>query len=165
MDFQTLAKDDVEFYASFEQPGEDGTKVYANEDLLLRWNADDRVSIFNKNTYNQQYQFTGETGDNAGGFRKVDTDEFVTGKEIGERAFFSYERAHQIEIAATTPPLGAPNMFNDADDCPIYVPAGSVASYQSAPFWSEYADRIQANRNSIPDAVDLGLPSGRWLRH
>ena len=49
---------------------------------------DFQTSAFNKNTYNQQYQFTGETGDNAGGFRKVDTDEFVTGQEIGERAFF-----------------------------------------------------------------------------
>jgi len=81
-DFQTPQQDDVIFYATFEQPAEEGTRVYANEDLLLRWTADDRVSIFNKLTYNQQYRFAGETGDNAGGFRKVDTDEFVTGNAI-----------------------------------------------------------------------------------
>ena len=80
-DFKTPQMDDVVFYASFEQPAE-GTRVYANESLYLRWNADDRVSIFNKNTYNQQYRFTGETGDNAGGFKKVDTDEFVTGNAM-----------------------------------------------------------------------------------
>lgn len=58
------------FYATFEQPEED-TKVYANEQLLLRWHEDDRMSIFNKLTYNQQYQFTGTTGDSSGDFRPV----------------------------------------------------------------------------------------------
>ena len=82
IDFQTASKADVQFYASFEQPAEDGTRVYANEDLLLRWTADDRVSIFNQFTYNQQYQFIGETGDYEGGFSKVDNPEFMTGDEI-----------------------------------------------------------------------------------
>ena len=82
IDFQTPVQNDVVFYASFEQPTDIDTKVYANEDLLLRWTADDRVSIFNTNTYNQQYAFAGETGDNAGGFRKVESDEFMTGNDI-----------------------------------------------------------------------------------
>ena len=80
--FETPRPDGVTFYASIEQPAEDGTRVYANEDLLLRWTADDRVSIFNKNSYNQQYRFTGETGDNAGGFDKVEGSEFTTGNVI-----------------------------------------------------------------------------------
>ena len=78
-DFISPEQEDAVFYASFERPDEYGTKVYVNENFLLRWTANDRVSIFNKNTYNQQYLFTGETGDNAGGFSKVETDEFVTG--------------------------------------------------------------------------------------
>ena len=82
IDFKTPLQDDVVFYASFEQPSEDGTRVYANEDLLLRWTADDRISIFNRNTFNQQYRFTGETGDNAGGFDKVAGSEFATGNAI-----------------------------------------------------------------------------------
>ena len=81
-DFQTPVQDDDVFFASFEQPAEEGTRVYANEDLLLRWTADDRVSIFNKLTYNQQYKFIGETGDNSGGFNKVDGAEYVTGNPI-----------------------------------------------------------------------------------
>ena len=80
-DFIVAQQDDVIFYASFEQPSE-VTRVYANENLFLRWTADDRVSIFNKNTYNQQYKFLGETGDNAGGFKKVDAAEFMTGNPI-----------------------------------------------------------------------------------
>ena len=59
------------FRATFEQPADAGTKVFVNEDLLLRWNADDRVSIFNKTTANQQYRFQGATGDSEGAFEIV----------------------------------------------------------------------------------------------
>ena len=58
-DLQIPAQDDVVFYATFERSAMPATKVYANEDLLLRWTADDRVSIFNKITYNQEYRFSG----------------------------------------------------------------------------------------------------------
>ena len=78
---KTHQPDEVIFYASFEQPAE-CTRVYANEDLLLRWTADDRVSIFDKNTYNQQYKFDGNTGDNAGEFSIVSGASFVTGNDI-----------------------------------------------------------------------------------
>ena len=82
-DFQTPVRDDdVKFYATFEQPAETGTKVFATPELYLRWDADDRVSIFNKNTYNQQYRFLGESGANAGEFAKVESAEFVTGNAI-----------------------------------------------------------------------------------
>ena len=47
-DLGTLKQEDSTFYASLEQPG-DETRVYANEELLLRWTANDRVSIFNQN--------------------------------------------------------------------------------------------------------------------
>ena len=80
--FGAPPQDEGRYYASIEQLSEGGTKVYANEDLLLRWTADDRVSIFGKNTYNQQYRFLGETGDNSGGFSKVDGAEYVTGNPI-----------------------------------------------------------------------------------
>ena len=79
---QMTGPDETTFYATFEQPEGAATRVYANEDLLLRWHADDRVSIFNKITYNQEYRFSGETGDNAGAFSRVDTEEFVTGNPI-----------------------------------------------------------------------------------
>ena len=59
------------FRATFEQPADAGTKVFVNEDLLLRWNVDDRVSIFNKTTANQQYRFMGATGDGEGEFEIV----------------------------------------------------------------------------------------------
>lgn len=81
--FTEAKQGDVVFYASFEKPFE-GTRVYANENLHLRWTADDRVSIFDKRTYNQEYKFTGETGDNTGGFDKVGGSEFMTGNKISD---------------------------------------------------------------------------------
>lgn len=102
IDIQTPVQDDIEFYASFEQPADESTRVYANEDLLLRWTADDRVSIFGKNTYNQQYKFLGETGDNAGGFSKVDGAEYVTGNPISNIvSVYPYQEGTKITEAGT----------------------------------------------------------------
>ena len=71
MDFQVPETDGTRLYAAFEQPAGEGTKVYVNEDLQLRWTADDRVSVFNKTTANQQYRFKGATGDSEGEFEIV----------------------------------------------------------------------------------------------
>ena len=130
-DFQTPDQENERFYATLEQPGVEGTRVYATEDLLLRWTADDRVSIFNKSTYNQQYKFTGETGDNAGGFRKVATDEFVTGNAISDVvSVYPYQEGTKIsesEVITVTLPaeqhyaektfgLGANTMVSVTED-------------------------------------------------
>lgn len=74
-----LADEEDLFYASIE---ETSTKVYVDNNLRVLWNADDRVSIFNKYTYNQEYRFTGEEGDNAGSFKKVPGEDFVTGNAL-----------------------------------------------------------------------------------
>ena len=130
-DFKTQQQDDVIYYATFEQPAEEGTRVYANEDLLLRWTADDRVSIFGKITYNQQYKFLGETGDNSGGFSKVDGAEYVTGNPIPHTvSVYPYQEGTKIsekEVLSLTLPakqhyaektfgLGANTMVSVSDD-------------------------------------------------
>ena len=67
--------DDIVFYATIEgsDDADPKTKVYADERLRVLWNADDRISIFNKKTCNQEYKFMGEDGDNAGSFEAVGT--------------------------------------------------------------------------------------------
>ena len=69
------------FYATTEQNGAE-TKVYADENLKVLWNADDRISIFNKNSYNYQYRFDGETGANAGSLSVIPPDGFITGNDL-----------------------------------------------------------------------------------
>lgn len=78
------AKTEEMFYATLEQSGAtDATKVYADENLKVLWNADDRISIFNRYTYGYEYAFQGSTGDTAGAFVKEEDDaEFVTGNPL-----------------------------------------------------------------------------------
>ena len=135
--FETPQQEDVIFYAYFEQPSE-GTRVYANEELLLRWTADDRVSIFNKLTYNQQYKFTGETGDNAGGFRKIDTDEFVTGNTISHVvSVYPYQEGTKItesEVLSLTLPAEqhyAENTFGLGANTMVSVSEDNVLQYKN----------------------------------
>ena len=78
----TLPSGDEVFFASLESYSEPDTKVYVDENVKILWDEDDRVTIFNKYTYNQEYRFAGETGDNAGAFKKVPNDDFVTGNSI-----------------------------------------------------------------------------------
>ena len=71
----TVEKTDVDlrtadadvFYASFESD----TRVYLDENVKILWNENDLVSIFNRKDANDEYRFTGETGDNAGSFKRV----------------------------------------------------------------------------------------------
>lgn len=99
VDFRESNGDTV-FYASLEQPVPADTRVYADENLMVLWHADDRVSIFDRYTYNQEYRFTGETGDNSGAFQKVQTDDFVTGNEIPNvYAVYPYQASTRISNA------------------------------------------------------------------
>ena len=72
--------DYTSFKASLEQPTE--TRVYADKNLHLHWSAEDRVSIFGGTTRNQLFQFTGKTGDDAGVFNKVVTEDAGTANPI-----------------------------------------------------------------------------------
>ena len=78
-DTNTSSKD--VFHAYLESYSEPDTKVYVNEKLQLLWDANDRISLFNMVTLNQQYVFKGATGDNSGDFGKV-SDPFGTGNDI-----------------------------------------------------------------------------------
>ena len=137
-DIQTITLNDEIFYASFEQPAEEGTRVYANEDLLLRWTADDRISIFNKLTYNQEYKFLGETGDNGGGFNRVDNAEFVTGNPISHVvSVYPYQASTRIseeEVLTVNLPekqTYAANSFGLGANTMVSVSEDNVLQYKN----------------------------------
>ena len=65
---------------------------------------------------------------------------------IGDFVFYYCSSLTSITINATTPPSIGVAVFDDTNNCPIYVPSGSVSAYQSA--WSDYSSRIQAIPNS-----------------
>ena len=71
------------FYATIESGSDDtSTRVYADENMAVLWNADDRISIFEKFTYNREYAFQGEDGDNSGSFTRVDNGAAGSGSTL-----------------------------------------------------------------------------------
>ena len=75
--------------------------------------------------------------------------------DIGDYAFFVCLNLTSVTCLSTVPPSLGRDAFDQTNDCPIYVPSESVASYQSASGWSTYASRIQA----IPSPSF----SGKWI--
>ena len=90
----TPAKGSKVLYATVEDPG---TKVYLDEDFKVLWNADDRISVFDFDTYNQQYSFDGKDGDNYGTFSIVADGQLKTSNDISLRyAVYPYSESNSI---------------------------------------------------------------------
>ena len=68
-----------EFMATFDQ---NDSRTYLENGKYLRWTAGDELAIFMGTTLQHQFRFTGETGDNSGGFEDVSTPGFVTGNDL-----------------------------------------------------------------------------------
>lgn len=67
---------------------------------------------------------------------------------IGLSAFLDCTSLTSITVNAVTPPTLGNSVFSNTNNCPIYVPSGSVDAYKAASGWSSYASRIQAIPNS-----------------
>ena len=75
-----------------DEPGDVDTKVYADSKLRVLWNEDDYISYFAKTTYNGQYIFLGEDGDNAGSFAEVPNSNPHTGNDVSNHyAVYPYQ--------------------------------------------------------------------------
>ena len=77
------------FHATIEQAEE--VRTFLDENIRLRWTADDRITLFEGTTRNKQFKFLGETGDNAGDFDYVKAG-FGTGNDV-ERYYAIYPYA------------------------------------------------------------------------
>ena len=88
-----------EFYATFEDTD---SRTYVDEQIRMRWNAEDEITIFKKNTYNRTFMFTGNTGANAGGFRQVSTDE-------------DYWFGYDVDYSYAVYPHSAENALDETD--------------------------------------------------
>ena len=64
---------------------------------------------------------------------------------IGDNAFNNCYGVKEYHLKPTAPPsLGSTNVFTGIpSDCIIYVPQGSLSTYQAASNWSTYASRMQ----------------------
>ena len=83
-------------YAVLESYAESDTRVYVDENVKIRWDEDDRISLF-RSTLNEQWRYTGNTGDNAGEFVSA-SSQFGTGAEIDFRcAVYPYQKSTKID--------------------------------------------------------------------
>ena len=76
---------------------EDATRTYIEDGKYLRWNEDDRLTIFYGNTLNRQYKFNGQTGDNSGTFSLVPSGELGTGNAF-DRIYALYPYNADVRI-------------------------------------------------------------------
>ena len=63
---------------------------------------------------------------------------------INNYAFSGCTGLISITVESATPPTLGYGVFDSTNNCPIYVPSGSVDAYKAASKWSSYASRIQA---------------------
>ena len=93
------------------------------------------VTIGNRVTSIEDYAFGG-----CRGLSSVIIPSSVT--NVGLSAFYNCNSLTSITCLATTPPTLGTNVFYSTNNCPIYVPSGSVDAYKSS--WSTYSSRIQS---------------------
>lgn len=65
------------FYITAEESQAPDTKVYVDENLAVRFEHDDRFSVFNKKQHNEEYKFDGPDGAKKGPCSPVKTDSGV----------------------------------------------------------------------------------------
>ena len=83
---------------------------------------------------------------------KVTLPEGIT--YIGNGAFKNCSALTEMTVLATTPPtLGTDVFLNVNRDIPVYVPAASLAAYQTAAVWSEFTDLQSISTTGLPTAV------------
>ena len=88
------------YHAVAEDPVDAETRVFADSKLRVRWNEGDHISIFERNTYNQEFEFLGDTGDTAGDFDPVESGGYHTGGDIEDGhvyAIYPYDKKNKCD--------------------------------------------------------------------
>ena len=97
-EFQTPSQH--RYHAVAEEPVDAETRVFADSKLRVRWNEGDHISIFERKTYNQEFEFLGDTGDTAGDFDPVESGGYHTGGDIEDGhvyAVYPYDKKNKCD--------------------------------------------------------------------
>lgn len=87
-----------EYFATIESSN---TKTYIDDQIRLRWTAQDCITLFEESTYAREYVFTGETGDNAGGFTQKSIDDKYITEELVPYTYAVYPHSSEIRLDET----------------------------------------------------------------
>ena len=112
VDVQKSDSEKAVFHATMEGIVSPGTKIYSDNKLNVLWNADDRITVFNKRTYNDQFKFLGEDGDCGGDFEEIPASGFISGNDI-EHIFAIYpyvKKSNKINNSGTVLTVTLPDV-------------------------------------------------------
>ena len=94
-----VVSDSDVLYATIDQ-GSTETKAYVDENYKVLWHADDHISAFMHSTFNRDYRFLGQTGDNYGRFEKVPDDALSAANPLDHiYAIYPYKDANRVTNA------------------------------------------------------------------
>ena len=117
------------FFATLEDAS---LRAYVDNGLHVLWNADDRISVFNRYTYNREYRFEGNDGDNSGSFIIVPDETFVVGNSLNQvYAVYPYQKETRI-----------------SDDGEILLTLPDVQSYRENSFGKEANTMISVSQDN-----------------
>lgn len=68
---------------------------------------------------------------------------------IGANAFSGCTSLQQIIVLSEAPPKGGSNMFNETNNCPIYVPSATAYLYSEAQYWKDYLARLKTEGGGV----------------
>ena len=147
------------FQASTEGPSSPKTKVYADENMKVLWNADDRISIYNFTTYNYQYVFTGDDGDTAGDFELIPASGFITGQNVDYAyAAYPYSKSNKLSNSGVfTMVLPAEQFYKEKSfgmgaNTMVAITDGSFLAFKNVGGYLSlrlYGDNISVSRITI----------------
>ena len=89
------------FHATIEdQPGGVGTRTFADEQLRVLWNNDDRITIFDNVPVGVEYKFIDQDGDAGGDFAPVGGSGFSgSGGNLGGNIYAIYPHQEDTKIS------------------------------------------------------------------
>ncbi len=89
------------YHAVAEDAVDAETRVFTDSKLRVRWNEGDHISIFERNTYNQEFEFLGDTGDTAGDFDPMESSGYHSSGDIEDGyvyAVYPYEKKNKCDF-------------------------------------------------------------------
>ena len=137
-----VRQDTVQMNYTFDTLGEHTVKYKLSGIIIYEWLFLDCINLSSVVLTSNITEIRDAALANCTALKKVVAQNTLT--SIKRDAFRNSNNLTNITILAETPPvLEGSTVFDNTNNCPIYVPAESVDAYKAATNWSSLASRIK----------------------